>query len=472
MLVGTVLLALMLPIPVGAQNVSVPANVTSGPDWQARHSGQAAMRAPLDIWHRDTLTGDWSGVRSALSDKGVTFTLTYTADLQGNLQGGIRRGGVYDGVLQPQVDVDLDKLLGWNGASMRVSALQITGPSLSADYVGNLLNVSSINARPATRLYNAWLQQNAFDDLLSVRMGLMTADSEFFVSPTAGLFINTSFGWPGILVVDLPGGGPAYPLSAPGVRVKLQPTPEFSLMAAMFSGDPTGNDGANSLSTQQPSGTVISFNGGIFLMAEAGYAVNQDTDAKGLPASFKLGGWYHTSTRFGDQRFDTHGRSLADPLSDGMPLLHSGDWGLYGIVDATVYREPGTEDQGLSVFARMTGSPEDQNLISLYADGGLAYKGLLPGRDNDKVGVAVAYARISSRARDLDLDYRTFGNLSHPIRSAELALELSYQAQVTLWWTLQADVQFVANPSGGVQNADGGVRANALVLGLRSALTF
>ena len=77
------------------------------------------------------------------------------------------------------------------------------------------------------------------------------------------------------MAVDLPGGGPAYPLSVPGVRLKLQPAPEFSLMAAMFSGDPTGNGGANSLSTQQPSGTLISFDGGILLMAEAGYAADQ-----------------------------------------------------------------------------------------------------------------------------------------------------------------------------------------------------
>jgi hypothetical protein len=42
-------------------------------------------------------------------------------------------------------------------------------------------------------------------------------------------------------------------------------------------------------------------------------------------------------------------------------------------------------------------------------------------------------------------------------------LELSYQAQVKPWWTLQADLHFVT-PSGAVQNADGKVRANALLL--------
>ena len=155
-----------------------------------------------------------------------------------------------------------------------------------------------------------------------------------------------------------------------------------------------------------------------------------------------------------------------------MPLQHRGDWGLYGIVDTMLYREPGSDDQGLSVFARVAGSPAAQNLVSFYADGGVAYKGLLPGRDNDTAGLAVAYAPISDRARDLDRDYRSFGEPSYPVRSQELVVELTYQAQLAPWWTLQADLQFVSNPSGKVDNADGQLRENAVVVGLRSALTF
>ena len=240
----------------------------------------------------------------------------------------------------------------------------------------------------------------------------------------------------------------------------------------MFSGDPTGNDGSNSLSVEQPSGTEISFDGGVLMLAEAGYTFNRGSGSDALPTTVKLGGWYHTSDRFGDQRFDTDGRSLADPLSNGMPLQHRGDWGLYGIVDAMLYREPGSDDQGLSVFARVAGSPAAQNLVGFYADGGVAYKGLLPGRDSDTAGLAVAYAPISDRARDLDRDYRSFGEPSYPVRSQELVVELTYQAQLAPWWTLQADLQFVANPSGKVDNADGQLRENAVVVGLRSALTF
>ncbi len=432
----------------------------------------AAQESAPGIWNRDTLTGDWGGIRTTLSDHGVAFTMTYIADLQANVAGGIRRGAVYDGLLAPQVDLDLDKVIDWHGATARISMLQITGPSLSAGYVGNLLNVSSINALPATRLYNAWLQQNALNDVLSVRAGLMTADAEFIVSQTASLFISSSFGWPGILAIDLPGGGPAYPLSAPGVRVRVQPTQEVGVMAAVFSGDPTGHGGSNSLATLQPDGTTISFNGGVLVMAEAEYAVNQDKDTKGIPAALKFGGWYHSSGRFGDQRFDNTGLSLADPLSDGVPRNHAGDWGLYAVADVTLYQAPGSDGGGLSAFARVAGAPDEQNLISFYADAGLTYKGLLPQRRDDTVGIAVAYARIGNQARSLDLDFQSFGTLFTPIRAEEVLLELTYQAPVTHWWTLQPDLQVVINPGGRVANANGTVRPNALVLALRTALTF
>ena len=38
------------------------------------------------------------------------------------------------------------------------------------------------------------------------------------VSQNASYFVNTMFGWPMLPSADLPGGGPAYPLSALGVR--------------------------------------------------------------------------------------------------------------------------------------------------------------------------------------------------------------------------------------------------------------
>ena len=398
--------------------------------------------------------------------------MTYTGDLQANTRGGIKQGAVYDSLLQPQLDIDFQKLIGWPGLTARFAVVALSGPVLSEGYVGNLINVSSIAGRPAIRFYNAWLQQSFAGDAFSIRAGIMNADAEFFTSQTASLFVNSTFGWPGLLGIDLPGSGPAYPLSGPGVRLKLQPTPQLAVMAAVFSGDPTGHNGSNSPSVLQPDGTVVSFNGGVFAIAEADLSLNQEKDAKGIPITLKIGGWYHSSTHFFDQRFDNEGLSLANPASDGVPREHDGNWGLYGIVDAMLYASPRGDGSGLSAFARIAGAPDEQNLVSFYVDAGLTYKGLLPQRKDDTLGIAVAYARISNRARSLDLDMRQFGDLSVPIRNQEIVLELSYQAQITPWWTLQPDLQGILNPGGRVANADGHVRPDALVVGLRTAVTF
>jgi porin len=208
------------------------------------------------------------------------------------------------------------------------------------------------------------------------------------------------------------------------------------------------------------------------LIAEASYLPNQGKDAKGLPGAYRIGAWYHTSPRFGDQRFDNTGLSLANPLSTGIPFDHIGDGGVYGVIDQMLYRVRGTDDQGLSAFVRAGGVPNDRNLINFYADGGLLYKGLIPHRPEDKIGVAAAYARVGNNARGLDSDTGFFGNSFYPVRSGETAVEMMYQAQLAPWWMVQPEVHYITRPGGGVLNSDGSLRPNAWVIAIRSALSF
>ena len=275
------------------------------------------------------------------------------------------------------------------------------------------------------RLYSFWYEQSAFNDRFSVRGGLMSADSLFLQSKTAANFINNGISWPTFLAANLPAGGPAYPLPDPGIRVLVKPTDNVAFQAAAFSGDPSGGNGSNQPATL-PAGTVFSFSGGAFFIAEASYLPNQGNDAKGLPGAYRIGAWYHTSTHFGDQRLDNTGVSLASPLSTGIPLDHTGDYGIYGVVDQMLYRVPGSEDQGLSAFVRAGGVPNDRNLINFYSDGGLLYKGLTPRRPDDKIGVAAAYAQVGESARQLDSDIGSFGGFFYPVRSGEAMIELMY----------------------------------------------
>jgi porin len=420
---------------------------------------------------QSTLTGDWGGVRPYLESKGLTFTLSYTNDFLANVRGGIGPGAIGLGVFQPQLDGDMSKLVGLEGGRFHIHGLVTHGPFFSATYLGNILAVSNLEAGPVARLYSLWYEQNAFNDLLSVRAGLMSADSQFLQSKTASNFINNGISWPTFLAANLPAGGPAYPLPAPGVRVRVKPADNFAFQAAVFSGDPSGGNGSNA-SAPLPTGSVFSFRGRAFVIAEASYLPNQGKDASGLPGAYRVGAWFHTSTRFNDQRYDNNGVSLANPMSTGIPLEHNGDSGVYGVIDQMLYRVPGTEDQGLSGFIRAGGVPNDRNLINFYSDGGLLYKGAIPRRPDDKIGVAFAYARVGTNARGLDADTGLFGGFYFPVRKSETAIEMMYQAQLTPWWLLQPELQYIISPGGGVLNTDGTIRQNAWVIAVRSSLNF
>jgi carbohydrate-selective porin OprB len=227
----------------GAIALAAASNMLATKAWsQAIHADNPAPAG------QTYLTGDWGGLRSYLERNGVTLTLTNTTDFLANVSGGIKTGAVGLGAVQPQLDLDLQKLAGWQGGLVHVHGLITYGPLFSANYLGNILAVSNIEAGPMARLYAFWYEQNGSNDLWSVRVGLMLADSQFLQSKTAANFINNGISWPDFLSANLPASGPAYPLPAPGVRVRLKPRDDMQFQAAVFSGDPSGGNGSNAAS--------------------------------------------------------------------------------------------------------------------------------------------------------------------------------------------------------------------------------
>ena len=98
---------------------------------------------------------------------------------------------------------------------------------------------SGIEADRATRLWELWYDQKFLEeDRLDIKIGQQSLDQEFMVSQNASYFVNTMFGWPMLPSADLPGGGPAYPLSALGVRLKARPIDPLTFLAGVFNGSP------------------------------------------------------------------------------------------------------------------------------------------------------------------------------------------------------------------------------------------
>jgi porin len=427
------------------------------------------------FFERETLTGNWGGARKQWQDAGVELGVNDIAEMLSNPTGGIRQLTIYQGLVTAALNLDLEKIANWPGASFYTDAYQISGRGLSRNAIGNLLAVSTIEALPSTRLHDLWVQQQLLDGKVSFRLGQIALDDEFYISQYSANFVNSTFGCPDLLSTDLPSGGPCYPFAVPGVRVRAAPRTGLTLSAAAFNGNPAP-PGRGDPQVRNPNGTnFLIGEGGSLVIGEVAYAFDTEPISSLLLSDVKLGGWYHTAD-FLDLRRDTLGRSLADPASSGIAATHSGNFGLYLVLDKMLWRRPDTATQGLAAFVRIGGVAPNRNLMNLEVDGGLTYRGLFPGRELDLLGVAASYGRIGDTARGLDRDEIRFTGTGGTIRDYEAVLEITYEARITPWWSLQPDLQLIAHPGGHVAPPFPGSQArpipNALILGLRSSITF
>ena len=425
------------------------------------------------VWTRQTLLGDIGGLRPWLGKYGVTFSLNETSEYLANLRGGLHTGGTYDGLTTAALQVDTKKAFGLPGGLFNVSALNIHGQNLSADNLGTLNTASGIEAQDTTRLWELWYQQSLLHNRMDIKVGQQSIDQEFMTSQNSSLFVNTMFGWPALPSYDMPSGGPAYPLSALGARVRGQITPSLTALAGVFDGDPLGNN-PNNL-----SGTNFNLHNGALYIGELQYAINQPADGEmvgagsnGLPGTYKIGAWYNNGS-FADQHYDNTGLSLANPASTGIARQHHGDYSFYAVADQMVWRPDPDGSRSLNVFARVMGAPGDRNLVSLSANLGVVLKAPFAGRDNDSVGLALSYIKVGNSVHDLDLDARAFADSPYGVRTSETTLEATYQYQVTPWWQLQADAQYTFNAGAG-QNPNDPTQPlrNTLVVGVRTNITF
>ena len=444
-----------------------------------------APDAFTEILGRDKLLGDMGGLRTLLGNYGVTLTLNDISVIMGNTSGGINKGTTYSGLTTLTLQMDTQKALGWEGGSVNFSVLQTRGRNLSQYYIANLQTVSNIAAEPTTRLWEIWYQQAFDDDAFDVRIGQQSIDQEFMTSQAAFIHFNASMGWAALPSYDLYGGGPAYPLSSLGVRLRAKPTDAIALLAGVFQDNPAGGtfyQDTQLLGSTRWGGNFNLRTGALFI-AEAQYAIYQtpkDAPADavvpdGLPGIYKIGAWFDTAA-FPNQRYDTLGVPLASPASNGHPQLNRYNSSLYALFDQTIWQPDPKGARAITIFARAMGAPDDRNLISYSVNGGINLSAPLPDRDNDTFGVGFGVAQISTGGINYNKDqnfYRTAPG-PVPIRSNETFLEVTYQIQATPWLQIQPVFQYVMNPSGGIANPNNpNLRVkNAAIFGFSTGVTF
>lgn len=436
-----------LALTCGALHAAAGDSSAGSPEITPPASSSASP--PKSFWTEDDLTQQWLGFRDQWQTDGVTFKPDWTGEVFGNVSGGARRGVVSDGVFELPLTLDLNPLTGGavKDLTFKVNAFYIYGTNLSSAFVHDFSVSSNIAAYNSIRLDELWVQKGLWNNAVTVKVGNQGVDNEFFLSSGAALFIGSTFGSFTLLDNNLP-DAPVYPLASPGVRVQVQPDPHYYVMAGVY-----GLDDGSFPNTNNQNGTRFSLNAasGMFIIAETGYLLNQGKDEKGLQGTYRLGSFIDTGN------FPTF-ESQADVATHHGFLRDGGaDYAIYGVVDQQIYAEG---PRIISIFARPGAAPSNTNFVDYYVDGGFNFTGFIPGRDKDVAGLAVARSHVSP-----DFSVSQIAE-SEPPLSAETYLEATYKIQLSPWWDIQPDVQYVITPSGVAGSH------NATILGLRTYVLF
>ena len=413
-----------------------------------------AQPAPsgLEAWFmQDYMLGDWGGFRTDLANHGIGFEFFYIGSMPTNMHGGIQTGTVYEGAMLMMLDLDTEKMGLWEGGRLHVSAVDLHGDPFSSKYVGDFNKSNLVDFENAFRLWEAYYEQKMFNDHLTLKLGLMVADSDFllpdYYSSLANInFINQTFFFPTLVfnLYDIPGfptGNHALnssPYGSLGAVLKWDVTSRCYLNYGIYDGNPNLDE----------SGTNFTLNGdeGALMFLETGYRWNNLKEDTGLPGGIKLGAFYHT-----DEFYDVYDvLSSVVGLSTGTKT-HDGNYGFYFLGEQMLYREHGKDDpaaQGIYSFLRFTGAPADRNLTQFGVDGGLVWKGLIPGRDYDTLGLAGSYLQISDDIRRGQRLVNKYAPGTFVVGDYEGAIELNYKLQLAAWWTLQPSFQYAIHPGG------------------------
>ena len=393
-----------------------------------------AADAPAAVapdWNADTLTGDWGGVRTNLSERGVILEVVLKADVLSNLSGGVKRGTKYMDNWDFKLKADADKLWGWDNTTAFLQIISNHGGKLNGTHVGSFMGVDNIEVSAnTTQLFHAWLERSFFDEKFSVLAGLYPVDSQFYVTDATGVFLHPTGGMAAEVAQTGANGPSIFPTSSFGLRATWQPTAKYYFQAALVDGVP-GNP-------NKPHGTHVRFDRGDGTLAimETGIRPAEEI------SKYAVGYWRYTP------RFD----DLVDIDGLGNPVRRL-NRGAYFLAEQTVFREKDNSSQGLTLFFRYGVANGDVNTLDYSSSLGLRYKGLLPGRDEDEFGILLSRGHAGAKFRQA---------AAIPLATNETALEITYRAKITPWLAIQPTRARIGDPGHGPALADAWIGGGAV----------
>ena len=405
-------------------------------------------RSDLEEWVAGKgATGNWFGERGTIEEFGITFSGGWKGTFFGLTSGGLDAPhGAFDEEITLAVTLDFGRLAGIEGLTAQgavrwrdgrdpncyIEASSTFGPSKYRSGLGWRL-------LPFTLTYTT-PELFGVKDFLTISGGWQNAYSIFADQPLSRFFINNS-----IAATKGLGGLNGFPWSSSyaawGGYLKVRPADWHYTMAGLYLAIP---DGA---ATENHGFDLAGFardpsRNGLFFVAETG--VTPKIGPAKLPGKYAFGTLY----------WGVENASFCGGESDGK-------FAFYWQAEQMLFREKEGADEGLSVFSFLTYAPPANNALLFYFHTGLVYKGLIPGRERDRIGAAFSFGSFS---RDKWIAEDAEGIGRH--QSYEGVVEVDYGVQLTEFLSVQPFWQYVIRPGGR------GTIGNANLFGIHMEVDF
>ena len=293
--------------------------------------------------------------------------------------------------------------LGLPGWSVHAQVIRFDGESLSRR-LGDIQTADNIEADPLTRLFEAYLARSWGSDgrSVAVRLGLMDLNSQFDSVDPASLMLNSSHGIGPDLSRSGRNGPSIYPVTAAGASATWVRSERWTYRLGVYdgvAGSPTAPH-AFFAERLRPSD-------GLLVIGQVDWNLTKDSRVES-------GAWAYTAAQDGPDGRKAHDHGAYISYEAPLAFLPRADfWLRTGVANARA------------------------QTISEYLGGGIVQKGIIRGRKDDRIGLAVAHAIIGASATS-----------ALRLHRAETSVELTYQAKVNERFVVQPDLEYIRHPAG------------------------
>jgi porin len=405
-------------LQAGARPAPTAWPYTDLPGWELMEPSdetEGAPPAPLPYG----VTGNWFGARDPLFDKGIDLRTNLSQFYQGVTGGGLRQAFPYGLKFDYFGTIEFEKLVGWEGLFVNLHGESRFGQSVNP-YVGSMIPANFALEFPkptgsASALTNMQIEQFIGSNFV-LTFGKLNAADGVNIHPFLGgnginRFMNEAFVLSPIYGRTIPYSG-----NSAGFSYLRNYDPIYTVLVIDTNGRP------------DTAGVCHMFSNGMTIFQSLRVPVTPF----GLPGHQTMEGTY-ASGRF-------------SPLSEDDFVLLGQTGGIHGIqragswvvtygFDQFLFVDPEDTTKGWGIFANISLADQNTNPIRWFLNLGVAGESPFPRRSADSWGLGYYYLGTSSILR------QTLGPLAPS--GNEQGVELFYNAAITNWFSLTADIQAV-----------------------------